>query len=98
MIPRVGQLYGLLGGTHSITGANALEIVVPYSGEYGHSRLFRTDFAVSYASSSALRSDVEAWLNVYKTGGRNHYTIELPKPVTREAADLFNGLFGRSAP
>jgi|GEM_PF-1610345 len=39
-------------------------------------------------------SEVEKHFPVTKTGNNpNHYTVELPKPVTREAADTFNGLF-----
>lgn len=30
---------------------------------------------------------------MYKTMGRGHYTVELPRPVTQEVADRFNNLF-----
>jgi hypothetical protein len=46
---------------------------------------------------SALRSDVEKHFRVHNTGNDPlHRTIELPKPVTQEVADLFNRLFGRA--
>lgn len=32
---------------------------------------------------------------VHKTGGPEHYTIELPKPVTKEVAERFNSVFRR---
>ena len=43
---------------------------------------------------AALKSDVEAYFRVQQTG-RNpaHHTVHLPKPVTPEVADRFNGLF-----
>jgi hypothetical protein len=46
----------------------------------------------------ALRSDVEQHFRVHDTPSRRdtlHRTVELPKPVTPEVADLFNRLFGR---
>jgi hypothetical protein len=51
-------------------------------------------------SSSASRADVEEHFKVYNTPRRDgrdplHVTIEFPKPVTKEAADIFNKLFGR---
>jgi hypothetical protein len=46
---------------------------------------------------SAPRSEVEKHFPVHNTGKDPlHRTIELPKPVTQEVADLFNRLFGRS--
>jgi hypothetical protein len=44
----------------------------------------------------ASRSEVELYFTVHKTG-RNpyHYTVELPHPVTDEAAETFNRVFGR---
>jgi RHS repeat-associated protein len=45
--------------------------------------------------SRALRSDVERHFTVKNTGGNLHRTVVLPKPVTKEIADLFNRLFGR---
>ena len=46
---------------------------------------------------SARRSDVEKHFRVHNTGQDPlHRTVELPKPVTQEVADLFNRLFGRS--
>lgn len=46
----------------------------------------------------ADRSDIERYFRVHCTPTRRdkgHRTIELPKPVTAETADLFNRLFGR---
>jgi hypothetical protein len=46
---------------------------------------------------SALRSIVEKHFRVHNTGSDPlHRTVELPKPVTQEVADLFNRLFGRA--
>ena len=53
----------------------------------------------SIRSSSAPRHEVEEHFRVHDTPTWNdplHRTVELPKPVTQEAADLFNRLFGRS--
>ncbi len=45
---------------------------------------------------SAPRSIVEQHFGVHNTGKDPlHRTVELPKPVTQEVADLFNQLFGR---
>jgi hypothetical protein len=45
----------------------------------------------------ASRSIVEKHFRVHNTGNDPlHRTVELPKPVTQEVADLFNSLFGRS--
>jgi hypothetical protein len=45
---------------------------------------------------TALRSLVEKHFRVHNTGmDPLHRTIELPKPITQEIADLFNRLFGR---
>jgi hypothetical protein len=49
-------------------------------------------------ASSAERADVEKHFRVHDTPTRGdplHRTVELPKPVTPEVADLFNRLFGR---
>jgi hypothetical protein len=49
--------------------------------------------------SSAPRETVEEHFPVHDTPTRRdpyHRTVELPKPVTQEVADLFNRLFGRS--
>jgi hypothetical protein len=46
----------------------------------------------------ASRPDVEQHFKVHDTPSRRdkrHRTVELPKPVTQEVADLFNRLFGR---
>jgi hypothetical protein len=49
-----------------------------------------------YPAPSAKRSDVEKHFSVHNTGTDPfHRTVELPKPVTQEVADLFNRLFGR---
>jgi hypothetical protein len=47
-------------------------------------------------AAMASRSEVELYFTVHKTG-RNpyHYTVELPHPVTDEAAETFNRVFGR---
>ncbi|HKI37453.1 MAG TPA: hypothetical protein VKA46_36700 [Gemmataceae bacterium] len=50
-------------------------------------------------ASAASRADVEKRFRVHDTPSRAdplHRTVELPKPVTQEVADLFNRLFGRS--
>ena len=40
--------------------------------------------------------EVEKHFRVHNTGNDPlHRTVELPKPVTQEVADLFNRLFGR---
>jgi hypothetical protein len=49
-------------------------------------------------ASSATRDAVEEHFKVYDTPTRAdalHRTVELPKPVTPGAADLFNQVFGR---
>lgn len=46
----------------------------------------------------ALHTDVEKHFRVHDTPSRRdpgHRTVELPKPVTPEVAELFNRLFGR---
>src|SRR5689334_12452038 len=46
----------------------------------------------------ASRADVEHVFRVHDTPSRRdprHRTVELPKPVTPEVAELFNRLFGR---
>lgn len=46
----------------------------------------------------ALRSDVEIHFPIHDTPSRRdptHRTVELPKPITPEVAELFNRLFGR---
>ncbi len=44
-------------------------------------------------------SEVEKHFKVTKTGrDPNHYTVELPNPVTKEVADTFNRLFSKNAP
>jgi hypothetical protein len=54
----------------------------------------------SAPASTARRSDVEQFFPVHDTPTRRdplHRTVELPKPMTREAAAIFNQLFGRGA-
>lgn len=54
--------------------------------------------APNVPSSQAARSDVEQAFPVHDTpttGDPQHRTVELPKPVTRDVADLFNRIFGR---
>jgi hypothetical protein len=49
-------------------------------------------------AGEAFRSEVEKHFRVHDTPSRAdplHRTVELPKPVTPEAADVFNRLFGR---
>jgi len=49
-------------------------------------------------ASRAARSDVEQVFKVHDTPTGNdplHRTVELPKPVTKSVADLFNRIFGR---
>lgn len=50
-------------------------------------------------ASSAPRSLVEQHFRVHDTARDAdplHRTVELPKPITQQTADLFNQLFGRS--
>jgi hypothetical protein len=49
-------------------------------------------------AGTAPRSEVEKHFRVHDTPSRRdplHRTVELPKPVTPEVAELFNRLFGR---
>lgn len=49
-------------------------------------------------ASSAARSAIEQHFPVHNTPTRAdplHRTVELPKPVTQKAADIFNSIFGR---
>lgn len=49
-------------------------------------------------ASSAARAEIEKVFPIHNTPARRdalHRTIELPKPVTKAIADLFNSLFGR---
>jgi hypothetical protein len=49
-------------------------------------------------ASKAAREAVEAEFRVHDTPTRSdplHKTVELPKPVTQEIADIFNRIFGR---
>ena len=53
---------------------------------------------LSKKSSSASRSEVEKSFAVHNTPTLSnplHRTVELPKPVTNEVAEIFNNLFGR---
>jgi len=48
--------------------------------------------------SHAGRREVESLFRVHETPTRQdsmHRTVELPSPITREVAQLFNALFGR---
>ena len=50
-------------------------------------------------ASTAARDAVETQFQVHDTPSRQdplHRTIELPKPVTKEVANIFNQLFGRT--
>jgi hypothetical protein len=50
-------------------------------------------------ASVAPRLDVEQHFRIHDTPTRAdplHRTVELPKPLTQEAVDRFNELFGRS--
>ncbi len=52
-------------------------------------------------ASEASRDEVEKSFPIHETPSRAdplHRTIELPRPMTQEAADLFNELFGRGGP
>jgi len=43
---------------------------------------------------SALYEDAAKVFNIRKTGSNpKHYTVDVPKPVTQEVADLFNSVF-----
>ena len=51
------------------------------------------------AASTAPREVVEQYFGVHNTPTRAdplHRTVELPKPIMPETADLFNQMFGRS--
>lgn len=48
------------------------------------------------AASMAVVPELELYFEVQQTGrNRMHYTVVLPHPVTDEAADTFNRIFGR---
>lgn len=50
-------------------------------------------------ASTAPRPNVEQHFRVHDTPSRTdplHRTVELPKPIIQQTADLFNQLFGRS--
>ncbi|MCI0690836.1 hypothetical protein L0337_02395 [candidate division KSB1 bacterium] len=48
----------------------------------------------SFPAPSAPRSEVEKHFPIHKTGKDPcHYTVELPRPVTKEVAETFNNLF-----
>lgn len=50
-------------------------------------------------ASATSRPKVEQHFRVHDTPTRAdplHRTVELPKPITQQTADLFNQLFGRS--
>jgi hypothetical protein len=54
----------------------------------------------SAPAGAANRIDIEQSFRVHDTPTRRdkrHRTIELPKPVTQEVAELFNRLFGRGS-
>lgn len=44
--------------------------------------------------AAASCADIGQVLRVHKTGADpHHYTVELPKPLTKDIADMLNGLF-----
>lgn len=52
----------------------------------------------SASASQAFRSEIEKHFSIHDTPSRRdrlHRTIELPRPVTTDVAELFNRLFGR---
>lgn len=50
----------------------------------------------SFPAPSAPRLEIEKNFPVHKTGKDPcHYTIELPKPVAEDVAEIFNNLFQR---
>jgi hypothetical protein len=54
--------------------------------------------ATTSQAGRASRADVEQHFRVHDTPSRRdplHRTVELPKPVTADVAELFNRLFGR---
>ena len=54
--------------------------------------------ATTAPAGVAARPDVEKHFRVHDTPSRRdpqHRTVELPRPVTPEVAELFNRLFGR---
>jgi hypothetical protein len=57
----------------------------------GIDRLAKNDVGVHRV---VPRSEVEKVFPVHKTGAKpDHYTVELPKPITQEVVDLFNKVF-----
>jgi hypothetical protein len=68
----------------------------PKNGIHGVSTSAKENPAI--LSSSADRSSVEKHFRVHDTPTKKdpfHRTVELPKPVTKDVADIFNKLFGR---
>jgi RHS repeat-associated protein len=62
-------------------------------GEHAHGVSVTTKPKPGIPCGAACRADVEKHFPVVNTGGPGHRTVVLPKPVTREAADVFNALF-----
>ena len=64
---------------------------------FGHGVSVTTRAPTRTAASSAAKDAVEQHFPVRKTGNApGHHTVDLPKPVTQAATDLFNKLFGRT--
>jgi hypothetical protein len=82
---------------HAIESAQKLaEDAARAEGVIGIHGVSVTARAPKRPAPSALRSIVEQHFPVHNTGNDPcHRTVELPKPVTQEVADLFNRLFGR---
>ncbi|MBI1831834.1 MAG: hypothetical protein HYR84_10330 [Planctomycetes bacterium] len=68
----------------------AAALAQPKLGIHGVSVFYRNP-----VPAAAEFAEVQKHFNVYKTLRKGHYTIELPNPVTQDAADTFNRVFGR---
>jgi RHS repeat-associated protein len=63
---------------------------------FGHGVSVTTRRPTRTPASEASREAVEEHFTVRRTGEKpGHHTVDLPKPVTQQVADLFNRLFNR---
>jgi hypothetical protein len=61
---------------------------------FGHGVSVTTRKPTIQAAKSALRTTVEEFFSVRRTGNTpGHHTVDFPKPVTQQVTDLFNQLF-----
>ncbi len=85
------RLYRFGGGNESLEKLRRdAENAESKSGIYGVSVTSNTP---RFPAPSALKSEVERYFTVQKTGGPGHYTVVFPKPLTQGNADIFNNLF-----